>query len=193
MTAFTTISAVITFSSLAIMNYNLFDLIIYGIPWVLVNGIWAFYCAGVGGSIFGLYLIICYYLRLRIRQINILIDTLYRSPIFVDMAIIDILNKHNKVCTLIDNYNKFWSKYIFLIFFLYIPNNAFLLYNFIYERLDPIVLTAIILLLTENVIILFLVAFFGGSVSSELNNSYNKLCSLSTTKSSMSKMTKIKV
>lgn len=189
-TTFTTIAAFVTPLWLALLHYNALDFIIYGISWAFMDGIWAYFSAGIAGSVFGVYLIVCYYLKLRMRQINRYIDSFIKIHT-IDKEIVKTLKEHNKVCLLIENYNAFWSKYIFIIFFLYIPNNAFLLYNFIYEKLDIISLAAITLVLTEILVIVIAVALSGGSVAAEVNHSYTKLCSIST--HSMPIKTRIKV
>ena len=89
-----------------------------------------------------------------------------------------ITHEFNKICLTTHQFNKFWSKYIYLILSLYISTNALLLYILIYESLDLITLISISTILFDTSLLLFVVTYSGSSLSSQFNDCYNKFHSL---------------
>jgi hypothetical protein len=139
--------------------------------------IWAFYCGGVGSTALGLHLIISYYLKIRVSQVNTKLSQLIIAP-NKKLTYKSVLREHNEVCNQIHLYNDFWSKFLFLICFFYIPTDAFLLYNFIYEDLEFIVVASMILLLIEISFYVFASVYTAAIISSHVQKSYpllNKL------------------
>ena len=177
-TVFTTLAATITFMWLALANYSTLDYLLFGLIWVVINSVWAFYCAGVGTGAFSLFLIVSYHMRVRVRQLIRAIEVSIQLDSVAQPSITKVCRELNDICLTLNKLNKFWSKYLAIIFTLYISTNAFLLYDLIYESLDLITYSAILILLIDITLIVSMVVQSGGALSSSLQECHSKFCSL---------------
>lgn len=177
-TVFTTLAATITPLWLAIANYSLLDCLLFGMVWVAMDSVWAFYCSGVGMASFSLFLIVSHHMKLRVRQVNRSLDVSNRLNSVTESSVIRICRELSDICQTQNELNRFWSKYLAIVFSLYIPTNAFLLYDLIYESLDFITYSAILLLFFEISVLVFMVVQSGGALSSAFQECHSKLCSL---------------
>jgi hypothetical protein len=124
-----------------ILNYTLYNFILFGISWLIIWGVWC-YNVSVSVNYFpGYYFITCYHLKLRLISIE------KRLRNFIDhsdhlslrgslLTIRKILEDHNSLCQQINIYNMFWRKYLtttYCIFLLLISFLSYTVFFFSYK------------------------------------------------------------
>jgi len=123
------IIAVMTFA----FNLSLWDFILFGILWSILWPVWTYTCGSLAFWSAAYYYIVCYYLKIRLNSIqNKLRDLLSKSRTSKIRSkcstIKQILEEHNDLCRKIDNYNKFWRKYLTITLLIFISLVCFLSY-----------------------------------------------------------------
>ena len=133
------------------------ELIFFGIPWTVYESLWTVYITTNNyGILPGAFEIICYYLRLRYQQIDELLLDLNRDIRLsvgnrwllykVSMKINRLLKELDGINKDVMDYNKFWSKFIAIIFISYIPQILFEFYIFLFLPMNSSVLVFSLLL-----------------------------------------------
>jgi len=102
-----------------LLNYSLVNFFVFGIPWVIIWGNFAYECCITTYFFPGYFFIICYHLKLRLNsirnRIQILLKNETRCTLKVRIFTIKrFLTEHNVLCQQIDGYNKYWGKYLTL-------------------------------------------------------------------------------
>ena len=157
-----TLSVLLSYGLSVLVSYVIFydtwtKVILLGIPWTVYEVTWSFYItSNMNGLLPNSFDIVCYYLRLRydqidklLKQLNINHRNLSSNPALLPVIrrqfgkIIYHLNDTNK--DLIE-YNKFWSKYTFIVLLSYIPQLLFEFYVFIFLPMNTSVLMFSLLL-----------------------------------------------
>ena len=177
-TLFTTFFASILSFSISLIHYNTFDFMVFGIFWSINQTIWSFYCAGVGGAAFSLYLIVSYYLKLRVQTIHENLDKLIKFRLISNTSINKITSEFQSICLTTHIFNKFWSKYNFIVLSIYILTNALLLFNLVFDTMNLMTRSAVSLVFCEISLIIILVSYSGATLSSHFNQCHKKFCSL---------------
>lgn len=94
-----------------------------GMIWLVILSIWNFYNSGTIYMLAAYYDILCYYFRLRFEKVNSDIDVVV-SPLIQMTSkerhalMFSILQEHNFLCKKLDEYNRFWSKYVMYTYFI---------------------------------------------------------------------------
>ncbi len=102
---------------LTILNYDIYDFILYGISWVIIWPIWCYYaCIAIYWPP-GYFFIVCYYLKLRLTsfqtKVKIFSQRMNRLSMKTKSFLIKgFMKEHNELCQQIFIYNKFWRKYL---------------------------------------------------------------------------------
>lgn len=96
---------------------------IIGFTWLVVLSLWAFYNSGSIYMMAAYYDVLCYYFTLRFEKVNADIDMIISPDAFLDSKerhamLHRILQEHNHLCKKLDEYNRFWSKYVMYSFFI---------------------------------------------------------------------------
>ena len=115
--------------------------LLYALPWIIINTIWAFYCSGY--SITSWFItIVCYYYKLRLNQLNVHLCLLLKRKKFsrINQHIDWLLHEYLEIVNEIHHFNKFVSKLIFFLFIFEVSTMVFLIYNLIYVKLSFVTL-----------------------------------------------------
>lgn len=115
------------------LNYTLFDFVVFGIPWTLIWIIWDYFIITGLYWMPAYYFIVCFYVKLRLRSVykklNKMIVRKKSIPIVLKyFKAFNIIKEHNEICVTINNYNKFWRKYLSITSIIFILLICFLSY-----------------------------------------------------------------
>jgi hypothetical protein len=145
-------------SAILFLYFSSLDLIIYGILSSVLLLVLLYFCTSIIAFSFLYYFIVVYYCKTSFKSFNNYINQLLiqKSKAFLKYKTIDQLIKdHNRICSEIKLYNKFWQKYYFVLTYTLIPMNLLVLQLMLFEDLKlPVLWTAI--------------AFFLGTIASHL-------------------------
>lgn len=94
-----------------------------GMCWLVILSVWNFYNSGSIYMLAGFYDILCYYFRLRFEKVNSDIDVMISPNVQMTSKerhalLYSILQEHNFLCKKLDEYNRFWSKYVMYTYFI---------------------------------------------------------------------------
>jgi len=153
-----------------IINYSLYNFIIFGISWIIIWAIWV-YLAFIAAYYFpGYYFITCYYLKLRLTSIAKRMKNLVNSSNHLSfkgrqLTIRRLLEDHNKLCQQIDNYNKFWRKYITITYSIYVTLVCFIIYTVFYSSIKWFFRLEYCIVLSAHLLLITIITYSGSSVS----------------------------
>ena len=127
------------FSSLKL---NLNQILMYVLPWAIVDTIWVHHMVSYG-FISLIVLIICYYYELRLYQLDMYTKWYLKINQFnkINQQINKLLVEYDSLIEEVHQLNKFVSKVIFYVGMFCSSTVVFLIYNMIYYKMDPIMLT----------------------------------------------------
>ncbi len=175
-------------------KYGLNTFLLFGIPWVSIYTIGAYFiCTNIYYEVCYFY-IICEYLRLKLANFNekikkiILINRLkFRSSLKL-MKTLDLIYAE------IEEYNSFWCKFSLLIYICYVSLICTLLYSLLFGNLELLLKIMIGYVVVLNITIFVSLVIPGVLVTREVNKSYllfNKL--FVSTDKSVTALAKLKV
>jgi len=138
---------------------------------------------GVPGTNFHYFQVICCYLVIRLEAVNNLFVKLasrisYKKKNWRSNIANISFAEHDRICSKISDYNKFWKKYIFSTFVTYIPVEILILYELIFIRMNLFGLIMMCCLFLYLLYTLFVVGFAAALISATVQKPYNKLNSI---------------
>jgi hypothetical protein len=168
-----------------VANFSLFDYMLHGLPFQVMNLIWAFVLTIVAGSFIATFVITSFYLKIRFKQVNLVLSKLNKLSnigeivVEYDQKISLKLDELNRVCILTDEYNKFFSILIFGGLLSLVPTTTFYLYQLIYEKTDLLLIKSLFcFLLITFIFILIITTLTASLIDSEARRLYPVLNSL---------------
>jgi len=153
---------------------NKSDAIWWGVPWGVLQGVWTYYCAGNICGSFGYFHMLCYYLTVRFRYVNEQVKYLLKNrnsmtALKLNRSIIEMVNEHSEVTTLVDRYNRYWRRYAGINYFTFIPLECFLLFIAMFAKIDFMIWLTFAVLAVDCGAILGIVVLSGAMVSQEVS------------------------
>jgi hypothetical protein len=125
------------------------------------------------------YFIVCYCVEIRFNSFNK--ELFERKLLFKIRHIEEIIGEHNRICNDIQEYDKFWRKYYFILCYTIIPLNLMFLQQLLFYNLiitSVITITSIIIGLILSHIILNLIT---ASVNKNASKSHKYLFKIQNT------------
>jgi len=169
-----------------LLNYTFYNFIIFGISWDLI---WIFWCynACIAAYYFpGYYFITCYYLKFRLNSFEKRVKNFIKFSNHLPMrrkllTIRRLLDDHNEMCHQIDDYNRFWKKYLTITYSIFITLICFITYTVFYSSIKwyfhlqyCVVLSAHLLLITILTYSASEVSHFNHILFNEFNSIFAK-------------------
>ena len=135
-----------------------------------------FFTDGLIASVF--VSILSYYYNIRIRIINKTIENIFKQPSLyaswkISSAVKKFNEEHNRFCSQIFNYNKYWNKLNLLFMVTAFPINLSIMHQIIFEDLDLEMRSFYIICIITHSILLFGVTLSYASFSQKIH----KMCS----------------
>ncbi len=167
-----------------LLNYSLVNIFIFGIPWVIIWGNFAYECCIAAYFFPGYFFIICYYLKIRLNslrnRIEILLKNKRKAPLKVRITKIkQILEEHNKLCQKIYGYNKYWKKYLSLNYLVFLGVICILSYVvFISTQVKWFLRIEYAIILSGHILLLMIETYSASSVSHFNHVLYRDLLSI---------------
>jgi len=132
---------VIPYSSFIILtNYSTNNLIILGIPWLLIFIFTCYFlCANII-TLIGYFHLNCYYISLKLRVANqyFVQNLIRRKRRLLRSQIIGVLRRFNRIYHEIDQDNNFWCKYSAIVYFNFVTTILGSLYQAIFGEVHLI-------------------------------------------------------
>jgi hypothetical protein len=153
-------------------------LIIYGILGSINFLLCVYLCLSVIAISFFYYFIVCYYCNKRFESFNNYIKQLLnqKSKAFLKYKTFDqLIEDHNRICSEIKLYNKFWQKYYFSLTYTLIPINLLVLQLILFEDLMLPLLWPLITLFFGTFSSQMMFNLITASINSEASKSYKAL------------------
>jgi len=76
-----------------------------------------------------------------------------------------ILEEHNQICVQINSFNKYWRKYLSIIFFIYILSICFLSYLIFFAKIIWYLRLEFLIVLSAHILLVLVLTYFASSVS----------------------------
>jgi hypothetical protein len=155
---------------LTILNYEIYDLILYGISWVIIWTVWCHYvCLAIYWPP-GYYFIVCYYLKQRLTsfrtKVKIFSQRMNRlSMKRKSLLIKSILKEHNELCQQIFIYNKFWRKYLTITLTIFVLLICFLIYLLFIAPMKWYLRFELSISLSGHILLVFIVTYSASTIS----------------------------
>ena len=156
------------------------ELLLIGVPWTIYESLWTVYITSNMGFLPGAFDAICFYLRLRYEQIDEQLIKLnanfnnFKPDNTVMMEtkrqldwLLKAFDEANR--DLVD-YNKYWSRYITIVFISYIPQLLFELYILLFLDMNPSVMVFSTLLNLNMFGLITQLAMFAGLLYNKVGN-----------------------
>jgi hypothetical protein len=155
---------------IVILSYSLGNILVFGIPWTIIWGIWSYHTSKVDFYFPGYFFIICYHLKIRLTSIEKrLKNFVYYSKRFSMRAKIStirrLLRDHNNLCQQIDEYNEYWKKYLTLTYLIFVSSACFALYAVFLSPVKWFVRIQYLIVLSAIVLLLMIITYSASSVS----------------------------
>ena len=163
-------------SVLMIKTYSFADLIIYGIPSVILYLIYGYSIVNITFHSVLCLFIICEYSRIKLKNVNKMTENLINKTFVNIKNVNQLIEEHNNICTQITKFNKFWKNFIQGILCLIFPMQLLVLHQLLFGKFETILFRLLFLLL-------FLLGFgltsyfifFFSLITKETNKSYKLL------------------
>jgi hypothetical protein len=187
-------TALIIMNVIMASNYGLYNFLVFGIPWSLINTIgFHLISANVCFQVCYFY-IICEYLNLKLMKIYEKIQKIIlinRSKLRNSLKLIKILDR---IYAEVEEYNRFWCKIFLLFYICFVSLICTPLYSLVFGNLELLLKIMLGYFVGFNTSMLVTIVIPGISVSREVNKSYLLFIKLflSTDKSARA-LTKLKV
>jgi len=139
---------------------------------------WCVYVTAIPYFGIGYFYFVIYYCKLRIRNINENVEDLINKSFFSLTSVDDLIEDHNNICEMINNYNKLWRNVYALFVYNLIPYNLNLLHQLWSEELPTYSLYLFTSVAVLSVTFQFLFNFITASVSKEVAKSHKLIYSL---------------
>jgi hypothetical protein len=155
---------------LTILNYDIYDFILYGISWVIIWTVWCYYaCIAIYWSP-GYFFIVCYYLKLRLISFQIRLKTFSQRINRLSMKTKSFLIKgfvkeHNELCQQIFIYNKFWRKYLTIALTIFVLLICFLTYLIFIAPMKWYFRLELLITLFGHILLVFIITYSASTIS----------------------------
>jgi len=181
------ISVITIFGSLGLtvimyINYETRDFFIFGIVWITIWSVWAYYASVVIYWFPTYFYIICYYIKIQLKFIDRDIRNLKYTPIPVqlkEILLIKLLVKHQNIYRKIKIYDKYWRKYLSQSFIIFLTIILFLSYLYFFTSMPFFMKLEFTIILTVHVFMLIVLTYSASSVSDFSITTYKLLQSIS--------------
>ncbi len=169
---------------LTMLYYDIYDMILYGISWVIIWTVWCYY---VGPAIYwpsGYYFIVCFYLKLRLISFQIRLKTFSQRMNRLSMKtksflVKGFLKEHNELCQQIFIYNKFWRKYLTITLTIFVLLICFLTYLIFIAPMKWYLRFQLSIALSGHILLVFIVTYSASTIyhfNSVIARDLNKIC-----------------
>ena len=159
------------------INTNVKEAICYGIPCAFTIAMLGTYAMNVVNYHTFLQYIICLYLKMKINALNERLNEMKRRKRFIRIR--ETLQSFDSLYSEINEYNTtYWSKFLFIIWTLLGTFTVFVIYIFIFGRLELVAQIMFAYFLLFFLSIFLLIIFSTSSVTYSANKSYKTLNSL---------------
>jgi hypothetical protein len=155
---------------LTILNYDIYDFLLYGITWVIIWTVWCYYvCLAIYWPP-GYLFIVCYYLKLRLISFQIRLKTFSQRINRLSMKtksflIKCFLKEHNELCQQIFIYNKFWRKYLTITLTIFVLLICFLIYLLFIAPMKWYFRFELSIALSGHILLVFVVTYSASIIS----------------------------
>ncbi|RWS20572.1 hypothetical protein B4U80_08364 [Leptotrombidium deliense] len=148
--------------------------------WCIVLTIWCHLNSVIIYVTLAFFDCVCYYFRIRYMKVNDDIETvLHNKEKFKQDERIrfmqHILHEHNHLCSKVDEYNLFWSRFISHVFFVFTPVTIYGLYQAIFAQHTWIEIVLLSLVAVEGWSIISLMCFSGAFLNDQAHAPYMQL------------------
>jgi uncharacterized membrane protein len=163
--------AVFVFGAPMALNYNLTNVLLFGITWAIIWIIWCYNASEVAYYYPGYFFIVCYYLKLRLNSIRIRLDVIRNKSksLLTNEKILMIrrlLEDHNDICQQICNYNIYWKKYLSITYSIFLSVICILTYvSLIHSGLNWFMRVEYLIVLSAHLLLIFIITFLASIVS----------------------------
>jgi len=180
-----------------VFNYTLYDLLIYGIPWVVLETVWAHIACYPLYLTPGQFFIVCYYLKLRLNSFrnklaNVLLLSSKSTVRFRIRLIKDLLREHHQICLQLNDYNKYWKKYLTITLTIFILNICFLSYIIFIAKVQLALRIEFELILSAGFLLVFILLYSASNIS-QINSEIPRQMHSVIARIKLPTMTKLKV
>jgi hypothetical protein len=155
---------------LTMLFYDIYDMILYGISWVII---WTILCYYAGFAIYwppGYFFIVCYYLKQRLTSFQTKVKIFSQRMNSLSMKTKSFLIKgfvkeHNELCQQIFNYNKFWRKYLTITLTIFVLLICFLIYLIFIAPMKWYLRFELSIVLSGHLLLVFIVTYSASTIS----------------------------
>lgn len=165
-------------------NTSLTQFLFYGFPWLLNHAAWFFYTPGIIGANVACLQVLSYYLVIRLDAISKIFADIQVRKLFskkkavrasVQNQYLIAIEEHKRIYLKAREFDKFWNRLIFVIYFSYIPLSNFILYQLIFAKLTLITFFLMLYVLLYSIYILVMVSVSASLVSFHNDKLYQQL------------------
>jgi len=165
-------------------NYNLMDFFLFGISWSILAMIWGYHVCIAVYYFAGYYFIVSYYLNSRLNSLVKLVKSFensvkYSSTKVKSLKITELLIEHNDLCVQINDYNKYWKKYLSSTLSILLSLICFLSYVVFFPPMDWLLRFEFAVALSAHIIVVLIVTYSASSITDFNEILYRDLHSIS--------------
>lgn len=155
----------------------------YGFFWVVNHSVWFFYLIGIPSINSYYFQILCYYLVIRLEEVNELLVKLgsrisFKRNKWRSDASDVVFGEHNRICWTIAEFNRFWRKFLFSTLSSCVPLVVCLIYQIVFVRMNLFALIIWITILLNFFYVLYIVTSSAALISATVQKPYNTLNSI---------------
>jgi hypothetical protein len=169
---------------LTMLHYDIYDMILYGISWVIIWTVWCHYNGITINWPPGYFFIVCYYLKLRLISFQIRLKTFSQRMNRLSMKtksflIKNILKEYNELCQQIFIYNTFWRKYLTITLTIFVLLICFLTYLIFIAPVKWYLRFELMITLLGHILLVFIVTYSAATIShfnSVIARDLHKIC-----------------
>ena len=172
---------------------NIYELIVFGIPWSIISSFGNYFMYNINFMQIIYFHIICFYLKLKLQNINNEIQLRNKRKINIT-ELFRIIKKLNLIYSEINNYNlNFWNHFLFWFYSLYITIIGFFIFSILFAKMNFVLRLIFIIATQMNISIMVFVILSASNIVKESNRSYNLLNSYSIRFGKIANSRKLKV
>ena len=177
------LTSITTIVILYYVNCKYSYLTTYGFFWVINHIIWFFYLIGIPSINSYYFQIVCYYLVIRLEEVNDVFVKLasrisYKRRNWRSETSIIVFAEHERICSSINEFNRFWRKFIFSTLTTCIPLLICFSYQLVFIKMNLFAAIIWIIILLNLFYTLYIVSSSAALVSATVLKPYNKLNSI---------------
>jgi ABC-type transport system involved in cytochrome bd biosynthesis fused ATPase/permease subunit len=155
---------------LVTLNYSLGNILVFGISWTIIWGIWSYHSCKADFYFPGYFFIICYHFKIRLTSIEKRLKNFAyyskQSSMRAKISTIRcLLRDHNNLCQQIDEQNQYWKKYLTLTYLIFVSSACFVLYAVFISPVKWFVRIEYLIVLSAILLLLIIITYSASSVS----------------------------